>query len=193
MILGFSGGAPYYPYKGDLMGFFYFKKIYSLLPNAISALKTNDIIEIPKFKPLELNRVNGLLFAGQSYDYLMRDNDYLKLCLKAASLSKELGYNELFYKPHPLERNRGGMKIFEELGFKILEDRRPVEEIFLTEQLACVVSYNSSCLIHLKLLFGDDVRCVSYLNKVVSQYCNVKNAAVEMERIFNLCGVEYYE
>ncbi|HJX14684.1 MAG TPA: polysialyltransferase family glycosyltransferase [Candidatus Deferrimicrobiaceae bacterium] len=194
-LLGLAWGCPYYPYGGDIVGLERSDRIYSLLPEAISGALDKEIVRIPPVVPLVASRkTSACLFVGQNYDYFMPRKEFRKLCEESARFTMGLGYTDHVYKPHPFESTDESRRIFEQQGFVVLDDNRSVEEVFLHEQYRCVVSHNSSCLAHLKLMFGDAVRCISFMNGKTIRYTNVdEDAIAKMVGVFRICGIEQYE
>lgn len=191
--LGRFGGVPFVVFRGDVMGLELCTRIYSFLPEAIPALAPR-LVRIPRL-PTVGHRVthNALLFVGQNYESFVPRARYLDIAASAARFAKSLGYPRLLYKPHPLENKSAASGVFRDYGFEIVTDARTVEEMFIDQQVACVVSYNSSALVHLKLLFGSAVRCVAVHNWDVLRHTNVEPRAREkMEAVLTLCGVELH-
>lgn len=190
MVRGLAGGAPYFPYKGDRMGLERAERIYSLLPDAIPELRARTV-PIPLLPSTSEASEDACLFLGQPYDRYIPHARYEAIARAAATLARSLGYRRLLYKPHPLEQTAIGRTVFESQGFEVLQDPRAVEELLLERPLACVVSFNSSGLAHLRLLLGDSVRCVAVQSDTVAGYLNVTaEVAAQFRRVFELCGVE---
>jgi hypothetical protein len=192
-VVGAVGGSPYYYYEGDLMGLSLSDRIYSLMP-AGAGPGGQSVVEIPKVRPLLLNgNPNGCLFLGQDYDRIVSRKAFRDLCAGAARFTINLGYRDLAYKPHSRETSGIGEEVFWKHGFEILRDARPVEEIFFTRQTACVASFDSESLAHLKLLFGDDVRCVACFTTETARYRGVgARTGLRLLDLLLLCGVEPY-
>lgn len=193
-LLGACGGAPYYQYSGSTIGLEQFSRIYSLLPNAIPELQPRTRA-IPCIRPNVLNRApQSCLFLGQNYDSFLSPVKFRELSAMAARYVANLGYQRLLYKPHPRERTGDAVEAFEKHGFEILQDARTVEEMFLDWQTECVASYTSSALVHLKLMFGSAVRCLSvYCSRALNATNVTRDGAGRMKTLFTLCGVEVYE
>jgi len=191
-ILGFVGGAPFYSYKGDIMGLNRSEKIYSLMPSAIRNEQVQDIIQIPVFKQIETNVKNdSCVFIGQNYDNYMSRGEYAKISAKAALYAKSLGYKKLFYKPHHYDISGIELEIFRGNNFSVINDNRTIEEIFFTEQYSCVVSYTSSALVNLKLMLSDSVRCISCFSNLIFKL--IKIDGKQYRHLFEISGVELYE
>jgi len=191
-IIGLLGGAPFYSYKGDIMGMEASDRIYSLMPNVIGEGIEKSVVQIPIFEPLVLNvQLDTCIFLGQNYDNYISLQSYVDICTQAASFTNRLGFNNLFYKPHHYDISSVEREIFMSYGFSLLDDERAIEEIFLTDQYACVVSYNSSALVHLKMMLSDNVRCISCFSNQIFQY--VKADRKRCRELFELCGVELFD
>ena len=193
VVLGSLGRAPYTMYRGDILGLELSDVVYSLLPEAIPSLGER-VVPIPRIPRTALaTEADACLFLGQNYDYFMNARQFGDYAARAATATRALGYDRLYYKPHPLERVDAAVAAFRQQGFEILQDSRTVEEMFLERQMACVVSFNSSALAHLKLFFGDCVRCVSVFSDEVLRYTNVEaDAPAKMRHVMELCGVEFH-
>ncbi|MCK4632167.1 MAG: hypothetical protein KAT79_02790 [candidate division Zixibacteria bacterium] len=192
VCVGMAGGLPYYILRGDIAGIEDSDKVYSLLPSAMPDTIEAEIVGIPKLQISESNVVpQSALFLGQPYDYVMSDEDYHDLATRAADYAAGLGYENLFYKSHHFAKSDIEKDIFANRGFEILDDRRPIEEVFLARQMSCVLSYNSSALVNLKILMGDQIRCISTFNALATSYTvEGKEAYDETLRVFQLCDIE---
>jgi hypothetical protein len=192
-LLGKLGGVPYAAYAGDWMGLEASDRIYSLLPTALPTLAAR-IAQIPLIgREHDREGTAAVLFVGQCYEQFVPAATYRAIVSSAAEFTAALGYPVRLYKPHPLERGGVASGIFEQHGFTIIDDPRPVEEIFLAQHFDCLVSYNSSALAHVKLFFGDAVRCIAVHSWDVIRHTNVEPGANEkMNTVFDLCGVEQY-
>lgn len=190
-LLGRLGGAPYFPYQGDIIGLELSDRIYSLLPAALAPLRAR-CIAIPQMSPaLGAQEPSVCLFLGQSYDLSMTRKRFREISMEAARYTRSLGYQHHMYKPHPLESSTDAVEIFRDHGFEIVQDPRTAEEVFADRPVGCVVSYNCSALAHLKLMFGDAVRCVSVLSDQVLASKDVElEAAAKLRTVLSLCGVE---
>lgn len=186
------GALPYFDFSCDLAGLEKADQIYSMLPSAMPEGLSGEIIEIPKMIPTEENPVpDSMLFLGQPYDYLMTPENYADLAAKTRDYLLEQGCQKYFYKSHHFAKSDIEKNIFLEAGFELIDERRPIEELFLERQFSGVASYNSSGLVSLKILFGDRVRCISCFNDLAMSYTvEGKSDFDEVLRIFNLVGVE---
>ena len=189
--VGMLGGFPYYTIRGEIAGIEDSDRVYSLLPKALPRID-NEIIAIPRMETTSSSaEPDSALFLGQPYDYVMSDSAFGDLCDRAARCVIDLGYKNLYYKSHHFAKTEIEKNIFIKHGFKVIEDRRPIEEIFLTHQMSCVLSYTSSALVNLKLLVGDDVRCVATFYKTAAgTTIEGMQAYDETMNLFKLCNVE---
>jgi hypothetical protein len=193
-VLGRLGGTPYYRYGGDIMGLELSYRIYSLLPEAIAPLQ-DRCVKIPTIarQAGELEK-ETCLFLGQSYERYLSRSQLHDLSESAARYARDLGYRHLLYKPHPREQASEMACTFRRHGFDILEDPRTAEELCLERPVACTVSYNCSALVHLKLMYGGSMRCISIFSNRMLAALNVERAAAaKMRAVFALSGVEWYE
>jgi hypothetical protein len=193
VLVSAVGGPPYHSYEGDLTGLSLSDRIYSLMPSG-AGVGGQSVVEIPKIRPILLNRnPHGCLFLGQDYDRIVPRKAFYDLCAGAARFTIALGYRDLAYKPHPREASGIGEEVFRKHGFEILHDARPVEEIYFTWQTDCVASFDSESLAHLKLLFGNDVRCVACFTTETARYRRVEaRTGLRLLDLLLLCGVEPY-
>ncbi len=194
-IIGLLGGLPYHFYKGDIMGLEACDRVYTLLPEVLPAGLNPNLIPIPPFNiAAEKTLPDTCIFLGQSYEYIFPAKEHVRFCTKAADYVKSLGYAKNFYKPHHFSKTDTEKQIFADRGFELFDDPRPIEEYFFTVQIACVASYNSSALVHLKLMFGDQVRCISCLSDWSSKHTIAGKTSIETIRnLFRVCGVEIYD
>ncbi|MBN1211034.1 MAG: hypothetical protein JXA92_00520 [candidate division Zixibacteria bacterium] len=193
-LLGLLGGSPYYNYGCDIMGLAVSDTIYSLMPNLLDGKTDKKIVNIPKLnlKKSDMNR-DACIFIGQYFKNITSDDKYRDMCVKAAEYTLSLGYSDLYYKPHHFANSQIENDVFLEYGFKLIADTRPIEEIFQTRQMKCAVSYISSALLHLKMMFGEDVRCISILGVTALKELYVKaNIIDDMQELFRICGVEIH-
>jgi hypothetical protein len=190
--LGMAGAFPYYCIRGDIAGIEDSDKVYSLMPSAMPESIKTEIIGIPKLEPEKVNLIpESVVFLGQPYDYVMPEAAYIDLCTRAADYAVGLNYKSLYYKPHHFTKSDIERNIFVGRGFEVLDDRRPIEEIFLQRQFSCVLSYTSSALVNLKILMGEKVRCISTFNALATSYTvEGKKAFDETIRLFKLCNIE---
>ena len=191
-LIGTLGGSPYYSYNCDIMGIAVADKVYSLIPEVIRNKTDREIIKIPglRIEKSEMNG-NGCIFLGQYFKNMTSEVEQREMCIKAAEFTANLGYSDLFYKPHHLAATSVENEIFLERGFQLVSDTRPIEEIFLSRQMYCTVSYISSALVHLKMMFGDEVRCISLLNLTSLDRIFKGTGVIEqMRELFRLSGVE---
>jgi hypothetical protein len=191
-LIGTLGGSPYYSYNSDIMGIAISDKVYSLMPEVIRNKTEREIVTIPglKIEKSEMNG-NGCIFLGQYFRNMHSVEEERELSLRAAEFTANLGYSDLFYKPHHLAANSVEQELFLERGFQLVSDTRPVEEIFLTRQMYCTVSYISSALVHLKMMFGKEVRCISLLNLTsLDRIFKGTGVIQNMRELFRLSGVE---
>ena len=194
-LIGMAGGLPYTFYSGDIMGLEACDRVYSLMPKLLPDDINSNMIEIPKFRIEEENFLpDSCLFLGQTYEYHFPPEEHREFCTKTADYIKSLGYRHNYYKPHFFAKTETEKNIFLERGFELIEDSRPVEEIFLSRQMSCIASYNSSALVHLKLMFGDKIRSISCFNNWSNKYTITGKTSFESaRRLFEACGVEMFE
>jgi len=190
-ILGLMGGSPFFSYEGDIMGLEFSDRIYSLMPSVLVNRANHKLVQIPKLKPLKINiQTEACIFIGQNYDNYMSLHSYTDLSERAASYTKTLGYKELFYKAHHYDNSGVEREIFTSHGFSIIHDNTPIEDLFLSTQCACVVSYTSSALVNLKLMFSHNIRCIACFSNLTFKRSKINGR--QYRKLFELCGVELY-
>lgn len=191
-ILGLLGGSPFFSYKGDIMGLESSDHVYSLLPSALKHNAGNNVTLIPILKPhvIKLEK-ETCIFIGQNYGHHMSLRSYTDLCERAASYTHSLGYSTLLYKPHHYEDSRLGGEIFTSHGFSIVEDKASIEQLFLSRQYACAVSFTSSALVNLKLMFSNNIRCIACFSNLTFKYSKAKGH--QYRELYKQCGVEMYD
>lgn len=193
-ILGDLKGVPYRFYMGDYLGYDYVEKIYSLFPPALPDYKSK-VVKIPANLHL-VKKVDSdaCIFLGQDYKKCMEEKQYISLRQSAVMFSKKLGYSKLYYKPHHFESWMDDISFYSHEGFSLITTKKPMEEYYMENPVACVVSYDSSALPHLKILFDNAVRCISYCGLKVLRYKGTKDSAKDKTiDLYKMTGVELYE
>jgi hypothetical protein len=167
------------------------ERLYSFTP--AGAIGGENLVEIPKVRPLLVNtNERGCLFLGHDLGRAVPPGVLRRLSAGAARFTVNLGYRDLCYRPCPRE-GPDAAEVFAAHGFEITHDARPVEEVFFTRQVACVVSWGSPALASLKLMFGDRVRCISCFSSETARYAGADGRrGRRVQDLFSSCGVELY-
>jgi Alpha-2,8-polysialyltransferase (POLYST) len=189
-LLKYFGYFSYYYYSGDRMGMRYFDKVYSFMPELLKKKKINNVELIKELTMNKINTKQSLLFLGQPLENHLNKRSLVELYEKTAVYLSQQGYTELYYKKHHRESSNVAFEIFSNYDFKLLEDSRCIEEISYEKGFNCVVSFVSSALPQLKLLFGNQIECISinsdYVLKAITKS---RKSLDQLNTIFNMFGV----
>lgn len=195
VFLGKIGFCPYTSYYGDKVGISNAQILYSFMPEMITFFD-GEVKKIPNFKrkenkkSIDKNSENKCIFLGQPIEQGMKINWEEKVNKTASFIKSNYNSYELYYKRHPRENENLVENIFRKYGFKIIEDKRTIEEIILNDNSYKIVcSYWCSALINLKLIFGKDIECLAY--KGLDFYGLAKNEKDSLLKIYNYLGVKY--
>jgi hypothetical protein len=127
---------------------------------------------------------------GEPLENHLNNRSLVDLYEKTAFYLSKKGYTELYYKKHHRESSDFGFEIFNNYGFRLFEDTRCIEEISYEKGFNCVASFVSSALPQLKLLFGNQIECVSinsdYVHKAITKN---KKSLDQLNTIYNLLEV----
>jgi|GEM_PF-1389503 len=188
---GLLGGVYYYPLRGDLMGLEASDRIYSLMPGLVPSALQEKVVAIPLFETGTVSvKSDTLLFLGQ-FDKAVPTNARKALARHAAEVCRELGYGHYLYKQHHYRESAEQRDVFLGQGFELLDDPRPVEQLLADRPVACVASFVSSALVHLKMMFGDSIRCLACYPEEFGRYGRMNQGQEqELIAIFRRCGVE---
>ncbi|MGL5560176.1 MAG: polysialyltransferase family glycosyltransferase [Paraclostridium dentum] len=152
----------YYVYRGDITGIKYSDKVYSLSPEFMETVD-KQIIAIPKLKNDNIikfeNKIGIIL--GQPYYSMENKLEFKKMIEEMVDFMKNLGYKEIYYKPHHYE----DQKLLEEVKNYVSEliiDHNPIEQYIKETQISGVIGFTSSALINLKAMYGENIECISY-------------------------------
>jgi hypothetical protein len=190
-VLGLISGVRYQPLQEDLMGLEMSTKIYSMLPQLLPLDLQAKAVAIPPF-PMSQREVDRhtCIFLGQN-DRLLPSHLRRPLAVAAAAYCRRLPYERFLFKSHHYGESDIQREAFIDAGFEILSDTRPVEQILMADPVACVVSFTSSALVHLKMMFGHQIRCVAYFvdeyDQLTRQKCSPQHS---VRTIFKQSGVE---
>jgi hypothetical protein len=196
-ISGALKGVPYRLYMGDHIGHDYVEKIYSLFPPILPDRKSK-IVKIPTNLHL-VKKVDSdaCIFLGQDYKNCMEKKEYISFQQSTVMFLKKLGYPKLYYKPHHFESWMDDIVFYSQNGFSLITTKKPMEEYYLENPVACVVSYNCSALPQLKILFNNAVRCIAYHGLRILKYGyykRVKDSAKDKTiNLYKMTGVELHE
>ena len=191
--LGLATGVRYRPLHEDLMGLERSARIYSLLPRLLPAGLRSKAVTIPPFpvSPAEIDR-RTCIFLGQN-DHLLPTRLRLPAATAAAAYCRALPYERFLFKSHHYGESSSQREAFTGAGFEIMTDVRPVEQVLMAHPVACVVSFSSSALVHLKMMFGDQIRCVACFLDEFDQLSRLKRSPQHSIRaVFEQSGVELH-
>jgi hypothetical protein len=192
--LGLISGVRYQPLKEDLMGLETSARIYSLLPQLLPAGLQSKAVTIPPFPmpPGEVDR-HTCMFLGQN-DRLLPERLRRPLAVASAAYCRSLPYKRFVFKSHHYGESELQREAFIGSGFERLTDTRPVEQILMVDTVACVVSFNSSALVHLKMMFGDRIRCIACFPEQFGQMARQQARHTKgIHELFEKTGVEIFE
>ncbi|MFB3917625.1 MAG: hypothetical protein ACE14M_12900 [Terriglobales bacterium] len=161
-------GIPYYNYRDDFAGLEQAERIYSFAPELLPHYG-DKVVRIPQVRHSEIKAQPGWLVLGQPRWPRMPVSVYENLFDELRDYALGHPMNTMLYKTHHCENGNIAFR-FAAAGFQILEDTRPVEEIFLQRPVSHVLGVGSSALLHLKLFYGDNVQCVSFHTAAVLPY-----------------------
>lgn len=191
MATRFIGGSGYQPFSCDLMGVSTADKVFTLCKEFVSVTATGEVVQIPRLKTGDDGHIdNTLIFVGQNYDDHLPDSLYRRLCEGAAAYGRNLGTGRMLYKPHHYASTTTEQDILEQYGFERLDWAGPIETYMAQNPPKYVLSYNSSALVHAKLLLGRRVEAIAYGANEIQKYLRQdRDTAARMKRLFDLCGV----
>ena len=172
---GRVAGAPYMDYGNDFAGAESASVIYSFVPG-LPAAYAAKVIQIPvpqaglaEVKPgwLVLGDSNAFMPSNVSAGVVQGLIDYVA--------SRQCG--ALLYKPHHHGTGRDRSQ-FLAAGYTIVDDPRPVEEVFLENPVSNVIAVISSALLHLKVFYGDRINCTAYRMNIPYSYSHSRSTRV---------------
>lgn len=194
-----GGGIAYRPYWGKLMGEdrHEIKAVYAfgahLLPCEPS--KRADI-RLPQKETVSLNKQKCLLL-GQDYSKLLSPAALQILQERTLAFVRDFECQDYYYKPYHQKDfsssiDNSETDFYMSKGFIPVWEPRPIEAIIHTTGIGTVISYNSSALFNLKLIFGDKIRCISLFGGCLANLTPQRDI-LAFERMFDLfqrAGVE---
>jgi hypothetical protein len=192
--LGWIGGVRYQPLKEDLMGLESSARIYSLLPQLLPVHLRSKAVAIPTFPmSLVVADQHTCIFLGQN-DRLLPPRLRRPLAVAAAAYCCSLPYDRFLFKSHHYGESELQREAFVASGFEMLADTRPVEQILMASTAACVVSFNSSALVHLKMMYGDRIRCIACFPDRFGELARLRTERVpSVTMLFEKAGVEIFD
>jgi len=190
-VVGVFNGATYRPIKSDLMGLERCDVIYSLLPHLLPVEVRHKAVAIPAFpSPTVTVERDTCIFLGQN-DRLLATALRRSVASSAANYCLTLPYKRFRYKPHHYGQSDVQRQTFLERGFEEIADSRPVEQMLMSQPVACVASFNSSALVHLKMMYGERVRCIACFPNLFGRLARSREDRSEAVRsLFERSGVE---
>jgi hypothetical protein len=163
--LGF--GVKYHPYSGrafgedrsEIIGVYGFNS--DLIPCEPGKKRH---IPTPGFSRRTLSG-NSCLFLDQPYQRYFETAQWEAIQQKTLSYLLSLNGGSLHYKNHHFGRKQDE-EYYSRHGFMIVHDQRCIEQFFGDLGCNIAISYSSSALLNLKLLYGDNVRCISLIKLI---------------------------
>lgn len=158
---------PFIPFRGYLTGINRpdIKKQYLLGAIDLSDFPDKgQLVLVDKQLQQDID-TEAVMFIGQ--ETLIERMDKLRFLFYMQNvmqfITKQFSGMKLYYKPKDYH-------LFQELGMHnmlpkeiiVLDDTVCVEELFLTNPVRHIISFNSTALLNIKLLFGHHVECYSY-------------------------------
>ena len=189
--LGLFGGVAYRPIKYDLMGLEGCDLIYSFWPHLLPDRLRGKAVAIPAFPALPATvELHTCIFLGQN-DRLVSTALRQPAAAAASAYCRKLPYDRFLYKPHHYGQSETQRSAFLEAGFEEITDSCSVEQMLLSHPVACVVSFNSSALVHLKMMYGERIRCIACLPDLFGSLArNRADRSDDVRRLFEQSGVE---
>lgn len=183
--------SPYYYYKNDVLGMYEFNRVFSLMATEID----NEIsaIQIPSFVEFNFKAENlkDCLILGQPFSDLLGDKEYLNLVSNIITHIKSKGIINIDYKPHPRENIDKYSDYFLTNGVKLVKTNLSIEEYYIKNPYKEVISFYSTSLITLKLIYRNKIKCVSFNSKkIITSLSNGKEIERNVNKLFKKIGVE---
>lgn len=178
-------------FKEDYLGISLANKIYSYFSELLECKFNKSIIKIPMQKLIKnTDKESIIIFLGQVVEGGMKENFYNKIdeCFKYVSEQEQ---KRIYYKKHPREDVKLIEPLLKKYDFRIFEDERAIEEVIIENKynVEKVYSYYSSGLINLKLILGDNIKCIAY--KGLKYYKINSDNAERLLSLYERLGVEY--
>jgi hypothetical protein len=175
----------------DLSGLAFADVIYTLLP-PMELETAARVVQIPR---PEMNSGpssrQGCLVCGQPLYAIMSRQEHESLTRALIDLVRGLGFSRVVYKPHPREDD-SIERIAAASNATVLRDSRVAEVVFDQDEFACIASFVSSSLIHVKLLHGPNAQAIAFrADEVLSCSNNNRQFAAELKAVFVKFGVEW--
>jgi hypothetical protein len=192
-IYGRAVGWPFALLGGDNAGLTRAHHIYTLIPDALSQFE-DKLVRIP---PPEFDMSCDVgedgITCGQPLLDFMSMPAYLEYTRRLVRLGRSMTAGRLFYKLHPREPDEA-RAVAESEGASVMRDGRIVEEVVAEMAPAVLLSFSSSALLHVKLFYGDRVRCVAAGAGEVMRYSNnSRDFCRRMEHLYRQVGVEWMD
>lgn len=192
-LLGFFGlGVRYFPYFGDVVGHSQkrIKLIYGFKSEYLHMAKNKacDIIIKNSQKEIFKNQKKGI-FLDQPF--IKGFNRWNALRQDTLKILNELDVDHWHYKQHHFGALQDKI-YFLMLGFEDVNSTECIEKLFESEWFDTVVSYNSTALFNLKVIFGDRIRCIAIddAELVNAATQNDSNVNLKLRFLYNTVGVE---
>jgi len=181
-------GAPFTVVGADLTGSRFAERIYTYAPELIPApfrgraVALSHTAQLPPVEP-------GVLVLGQDLDRFLPNERAERELVSLLMFARERAAGRRLYKPHHHEAP-WGRKLARSLGFEIIESPCPVELWLRSQPVSHLVSFGSSALVHVRMMYGDRVEALAYKPRVLQAVPGTSPARMkEILTVFEQVGV----
>lgn len=159
-ILRRLSATPYAFYNFDIAGTECATRIYALVKPLLRRPLQVVFVD-PRQLRAPVMPAAGVMILGQPLQAFYSGDDLRRLWESLALTAEVTAPHVKLYKPHHYESTEA-KEYFRRRGYEIVEDRRPVEILFKENPVYHVVAVSSSALVHLKRIYGVDIRCTAF-------------------------------
>lgn len=184
--------VPHYPYTGEFMGQDQkeITNIFGFEPRLLTGNDRKKVkIEIPELK---FNSTKKIIFLDQPNGRIMPPSSWLRCRANTIIyLKQNFSDFDLFYKRHH-KNSAVDSTLFLENGFHELDVSECIESFFARNQFDVVISYNSSALFNLKVMYGEEMKVVSLFVKEYlkgTKYYS-KRSILQVYSLFKKAGID---
>ena len=201
MTMGYLGmSARYTCYPGRLMGMDHknIKGIFCFRPELIEGMYPNNALYPIDFGSLGDSQFDegsrgACLFLDQPYKEYIRSDEWTTLRQDTVNYIQSKSYTDVFYKKHPACHINYHQDLFG-INLKIITGDEPIESVMQNWQFKEVISYSSTALLNIKLMYGDAVIVTSlYSNRLNKVGASGGNYRRSIKEIFERVGVVVVE